>query len=81
MMILHFAPNFQKMHFCTTANFGVKSYFWKHSNSNWKTGNANNLFEKNILAYIFFDIIEYIQYGLYYMKPSEDEFDSKTWQG
>ena len=25
MMILHFAPNFQKLHFCTTENFGVKS--------------------------------------------------------
>ena len=25
MMILHFAPNFQKLHFCTTQNFGVKS--------------------------------------------------------
>ena len=60
MMILHFAPNFQKMHFCTAENFGENPDFWKHSNYDRKIRNNKQFIWKNILADIFFDIIEYV---------------------
>ena len=66
MIILRFAPNFQKkkkkkkMHFCTTENFGVKSWFLKTLQLRPKDRKYKQFILKNILAYIFFDIIEYV---------------------
>ena len=40
--------------------FSGKILIFENTNYDRKTGNTNNLFEKNILVYIFFDIIEYV---------------------
>ena len=50
----------KKMHFCTTENFGVKSWFLKTLLLRPKDRKYKQFIWKNISAYIFFDIIEYV---------------------
>ena len=70
MMILYFAPNFQKMDFCTTENFWGKILIFENTLITIERQEIQTIYlKKNISAYISFDIIEYVEYGLYYMKP------------
>ena len=59
MRNVHLAPKFEKIHFYTTENFGVKNKnpdFWK-----WpKYKKYKQFIWKNILAYVFFDIMKYV---------------------
>ena len=54
MRNLHLAPKFEKIYFYTTENFGVKN------KNPEKTRNTKSLFGKNILAFVFFDIMKYV---------------------
>ena len=75
MRILHLTSNFEKIHFYKTENFWVKSWFLETFKI-WPKS------RKNILTYVFFDIIEYVKHALYYMKPClRGCIRLKTWQG
>ena len=60
MMILHFPPNFQKYAFLHNWEFWGKILIFENTLITTERRKYKQFIWKHILAYIFFDIIEYV---------------------
>ena len=60
MMILHFAPIFQKNAFLHNWEFWGKILIFENTLITTERQEIQTIYLKNVLAYIFFDIIEYV---------------------